>query len=1380
MKKISLKVLVLIVLLNVFAYQAAISFASVEESLESYTVTGDFNTEGLQFGYAVSISGDTMIVGQPDANTVYVFNRESGGWKKEQVLLSEKKNIDFGVAVDISDNYIVVAAPEAEVDGDKAAGKVFVYEKIDGKWKAVSELNASDYGILERFGGRVKIDGDRIVVTSSAKHNGNRAAGKVYIYKRENGKWIEESILTEGDGVADNLFGFQISISGSYAVIATHETQEVYVYKYDGLKWSHLQTLEGESSDEFGKSISIFDETIVIGEPEANVKTEDGSKTKRRAGKVHVYELKNSKFEHVKTLTAKELNNWLEFGDCVDISGDYIAVGAPEAKVNGVSDAGMINIFIKKNGEWVYLKTITAEVIEASAYFGETIALTEDYVVVGNSIASVNDLRGVGAVYTTDLKPYEAKPFRYNSLNITKPAFQRIKESIELSADVSEGLNVQYQYWMKGPDSEWALIQDYSNSSTYTYTPEKMGNYSFGVRVIDDLSASYQEKTIEYVVKPGADLNFLLSVTNINSSAYLKREQMLAILAELHHVREEAESFSIPANFSDVSDDDWFAPYVRYGYYQGWTAGIGDGTFGVGGSVDAKMFSTLILKSMNHNVPDYSKSVEQLRATGVQAIFEDESKVTFQEAMTVIDNALGMVPLSGSLTLQGLEALPQSGLTVDEEVVLAATVESGNNVEYQFWAKEPGCGWSVIQAYSNEATCSYVCNKSGIYQFGVWVIDNNHTNHKVEIIDYTVVGQAVEPVKLNALNTNKTGNTSEKDVAVTLSGDVSGGSNVQYQYWVMQPGGAWKIAQRYSSTGTFTYTPKIPGTYKFGIWVIDDNNKNHQIDIIDYTVTESEVIPVKLNKLNTDQVGNTSNRNIAVTLNPDVTGGSNAQYQFWVKKPGCGWEVVQSYSSLDSYTYVPSSAGNYQFGIWVIDDNNKNQQIDIIDFTVTESSQTPVKLNKLSTNKSGNTSALNTPITLSADITGGTNVQYQFWVKRPGLGWEVVKTYSSVESYAYTPSSAGNYQFGIWVIDDNNKNQQIEIIDYTVTSEAVQSVTLNSLDTNTGNTSEEDVAVTLNADVTGGSNVQYQFWVKRPGRGWEIAQSYSSTDHYTYTPRSAGAYEFGLWVIDDNNKVQQIEIISHTVEVKATSPVKLNGLATNNVSNSSDVELPIKLMADISGGSNVQYQFWVKEPGRGWKITQSYSSTDSYTYTPSLAGVYEFGIWVIDDNNGKEQVEIINYTVTDQSGDELQEVRMSADELVVEEPMAEETPAVEETHEEVIVKEPAVEEPPVEEEIQEEVIIEGSVVEETPATEETQEETIEEESVEGERPAAEESQEEVKVEAPVEEEASVTEEPQEEVKEEASVEKEAPVTEEPQEEVIEEQPIQEEVQETIE
>ena len=925
------------------------------------------------------------------------------------------------------------------------------------------------------------------------------------------------------------------------------------------------------------------------------------------------------------------------------------------------------------------------------------------------------------------------------STNITSGSSE-VNEAITLMASANGGSNVQYQFWVKQPGGVWEIVQAYGSVNTTTYIPSLAGTYEFGVWVIDDNNSVEQVETITHTVNE-AVIPVTLNALSTNMSG---------------NTSEAGQAITLNADITGGSN-------VQYQYWVMQPSGTWE---------IAQSYSSTGEYIYTPKVPGAYKF-------GVWVI-DDNNAV--QQVQTIDYTVTGIV--ADPVKLNGLKTNMTGNTSEAGQVVtLSGDITGGSNIQYQYWVMQPGGAWEIAQAYSSIGTFAYTPKLPGVYKFGIWVIDDNNTVQQVQMIDYTVTGAVADPVKLNGLKTNMTGNTSEAGQVVTLSADITGGSNVQYQYWVMKPDGAWEIGQSYASTENFAYTPKAPGVYKFGIWVIDDNNASYQVDIIDYTVTGTAADPVKLNGLNTNKTGNTSEVGQAVTLSADITGGSNVQYQYWVMKPGGAWEIAQSYASTENFVYTPKAPGAYKFGIWVIDDNNASYQVEIIDYTVTGTVADPVKLNGLNTNKTGNTSEAGQAVTLSADIIGGSNVQYQYWVMQPGGAWEIGQSYASTETFAYTPKAPGAYKFGIWVVDDNNASYQVEIIDYTVTGTAADPVKLNGLNTNmTGNTSETGQSVTLSADITGGSNVQYQYWVMQPGGAWEIAQSYASTETFAYTPKTPGAYKFGIWVIDDNNASYQVEIIDYTVTGEVADPVKLNSLSTNMTGNTGAKDAEVKLVADITGGSNVEYQFWVMQPGGAWEIVQVYSSTDTYTYTPRVAGVYQFGIWVIDDNNKTQQIDIINYTVTEPSGDLLgEEVKMSADEIVVEEePVVEETPVTEEVQEEAIVEEPVVEETPATEEVQEEAIVEEPAVEETPAAEDVQEEAIVEEPAVEETPAAEEVQEEAIVEEPVVEETPVSEEVQEEAIVEEPVVEETPVTEEVQEEAIVEEPVVEETPATEE
>ncbi|MCP4535758.1 MAG: hypothetical protein GY832_01265, partial [Chloroflexi bacterium] len=102
------------------------------------------------FGYAVSINGDTAVVGAEgdDANVgaVYIFERNEGGvdnWGQIAKLIAgdDAAGANFGCAVDIRVDTVVVGA-----NGADGSGAAYIFERNEGgagNWGQVVKLAAS-------------------------------------------------------------------------------------------------------------------------------------------------------------------------------------------------------------------------------------------------------------------------------------------------------------------------------------------------------------------------------------------------------------------------------------------------------------------------------------------------------------------------------------------------------------------------------------------------------------------------------------------------------------------------------------------------------------------------------------------------------------------------------------------------------------------------------------------------------------------------------------------------------------------------------------------------------------------------------------------------------------------------------------------------------------------------------------------------------------------------------------------------------------------------------------------------------------------------------------------------------------------------------------
>jgi hypothetical protein len=158
----------------------------------------------------------------------------------------------------------------------------------------------------------------------------------------------------------------------------------------------------------------------------------------------------------------------------------------------------------------------------------------------------------------------------------------------------------------------------------------------------------------------------------LGESDELTRAAMMVLMAEMKGVKEEAKTFGIPAEFSDVNENDWFAPYVWYAYYQGWTTGYGDGTFGPNDAVDSKMAATFMLKALDYGVEDYANVEAEAAAVGVEV--EASAAMTRGEGFEAMWATVNL-PRKGEEVALGVE-LDKLEAPAEEVAELEATIDT--------------------------------------------------------------------------------------------------------------------------------------------------------------------------------------------------------------------------------------------------------------------------------------------------------------------------------------------------------------------------------------------------------------------------------------------------------------------------------------------------------------------------------------------------------------------------------------------------------------------------------------------------------------------------------------------------------------------------------
>lgn len=182
--------------------------------------------EGDEFGGAVSVDGDTAVVGARrdddrggDTGSVYVFVRDGETWTQQAKLLPNDAlpPLRFGQAVSVyADTAVIGSLGEVAAIN---AGAAYVFVRDDDTWTQQARLQASDAAIFDYFGLAVSISGSTAAVGAIFNDDHGSNSGAAYLFERDDGFWTERTKLLPSDGGAQDWFGWSVAVTSDTALI---------------------------------------------------------------------------------------------------------------------------------------------------------------------------------------------------------------------------------------------------------------------------------------------------------------------------------------------------------------------------------------------------------------------------------------------------------------------------------------------------------------------------------------------------------------------------------------------------------------------------------------------------------------------------------------------------------------------------------------------------------------------------------------------------------------------------------------------------------------------------------------------------------------------------------------------------------------------------------------------------------------------------------------------------------------------------------------------------------------------------------------------------------------------------------------------------------
>ncbi len=202
----------------------------------------------VHFGWSVAVSGDTVVVGAsrdengtigdnpvPEMGGAYVFVRNGTNWSPQAFLKARIRRAgdQFGWSVSLSGDTLAIGVPFEDAFGD-SSGAAYVFVRSGRTWRQQGYLKS---GSLDRpnagdaFGFAVTVEGDLLVVGAPYEDsrstrvnrleddNSATMSGAAYIFERSGEVWKRTAFLKASNTTSEARFGTAVGVSDGYAVV---------------------------------------------------------------------------------------------------------------------------------------------------------------------------------------------------------------------------------------------------------------------------------------------------------------------------------------------------------------------------------------------------------------------------------------------------------------------------------------------------------------------------------------------------------------------------------------------------------------------------------------------------------------------------------------------------------------------------------------------------------------------------------------------------------------------------------------------------------------------------------------------------------------------------------------------------------------------------------------------------------------------------------------------------------------------------------------------------------------------------------------------------------------------------------------------------------
>lgn len=260
-----------------------------------------------------------------------------------------------------------------EIAGDVELG----IELLQFPKELQDQLLPENTAFSAEYGYTVLVHKNTVVVADPGYSGSGSATGAVYVYARAGANWVLEGILSPPSLTAGARFGESLSLYDDTLIVGAPVNNvggTVYSFQRNQGQWLEITSLEPAglvAGDYFGGSVSIYGNAVAL-----------SAKNKDNHGVVYVYSYIDNIWEQVQQIDGTE--NLQEFGKSVALQDISLVIGSP-----GYQTTGAVYAYSLSGSVWVEDEILSPGILLAGDEFGKQVSLDQALFVASTSSGRV-------------------------------------------------------------------------------------------------------------------------------------------------------------------------------------------------------------------------------------------------------------------------------------------------------------------------------------------------------------------------------------------------------------------------------------------------------------------------------------------------------------------------------------------------------------------------------------------------------------------------------------------------------------------------------------------------------------------------------------------------------------------------------------------------------------------------------------------------------------------------------------------------------------------------------------------------------------------------------------------------------------------------------